>query len=78
MSFSGYDLLSIEEKKCYISLERIVGESIWIIAIKNVVEKPDVYRFRKLVCELKSQAADNPEVMKSILGNNVFQQVVNL
>jgi hypothetical protein len=78
MSFHGYELLSVEEKKCYMMLEKIVGDSIWIIAIKNVVEKPDTYRFRKLICQLKSQAADNPEVMKSILGENVLSAVVNL
>jgi hypothetical protein len=78
MSFPGYNLLSVEEKKCYLSLEKMVGDSIWLIAIKNVCEKPDAYRFRKLVCQLKSQAADNPEVMKTILGEQVYEAVANL
>ncbi|MFL5810063.1 MAG: hypothetical protein ACJ749_11120 [Flavisolibacter sp.] len=78
MSFPGYDLLSAEEKKCFLLMQQMKGNSLWFVAIKNVVEKPDSYRFRKLICQLKSQASDNPEVMKNILGENVMQAVVNL
>jgi hypothetical protein len=78
MEFPGYNLLSIDEKQCYLLLEKMDGDSIWLVAIKRVCEKPNAYRFRRLICELKSQAADNAEVMKNILGDNVMKAIVNL
>jgi hypothetical protein len=78
MSFPGYELLSVEEKQCFLLMKKMIGDSIWLLAIKNVVEKPDTYRFRKLICQLKSQAQDNPEIMKSILGDSVMSAVANL
>jgi hypothetical protein len=78
MDFPGYDLMSIDEKKCYLLLEKSEGDNLWLVAIKRVCEKPNVWRFRKLICELKSQASDNQEVMKNILGDDVLKAIIKL
>ena len=51
--------------------------SLWGPAIYNVCNDPDVVRFRELIKELKSQAADNPEAMKEILGS-AYDYVMDL
>ena len=61
--------LSAPEQKAFEQLKELQIDSVWGLAIKNVCEKPGVMRFRRLICELKSQAHDCEEVMKSILGH---------
>lgn len=69
--------LSIPEQTAFEKLKTLTTESIWSLAIKNVTDAFDPYRFRLLICQLKSQADDNPEVMKNILGD-AYESVVSL
>lgn len=78
IDFPGWNILSVDERKCFLILEKLDGDSLWLTAIKNVCKNPDSYRFRKLVCELKSQAADSHEVMKNILGEEAMNAIVKL
>jgi len=67
-----------EEYVAYCFLCRIDKDSsLWGPAIYNVCSDPDVVRFRELIKDLKSQAADNPTAMKEILGN-AYEYVIDL
>ncbi len=63
------DKLSDREKKVFESLKKISRDSLWNDAIQVVVSSGDTERFRKLIIQLQSQAADNREVMRRILGH---------
>jgi len=78
IEFPGYNLLSVDEKKCFVAMENLDRDNIWMIAIRNVCKNPNVYRFRKLVAELKSQAADNGQIMKNILGQELMDYIIKL
>ena len=69
--------LSIPEQTALEKLQQLPGETIWGIAIKNVTTAFDPYRFRLLICDLKSQAKDNPYAMKQILVD-AYEIVVSL
>lgn len=69
--------LSQPENEALEQLKQVKTESIWGIAISNVIKSDEPQRFRYLICELKSQAADCPETMKNILGP-AYDSVVNL
>jgi len=69
--------LSEAEKRTLDELKTVKLESIWGIVISNVVKDIDPYKFRYLICELKSQAADAPDCMKQILGP-AYESVINL
>jgi hypothetical protein len=60
----------------YKLLKKIDGNNIWAIAIKTALDtKSDL---NQLVTELRSQAKDNPEMMKKILGQTCHSQLINL
>lgn len=67
-----------QEKKFFQCLEQVKETSLWGLAISNVVKNPDVPRFRRLVCDLKSQAHDNGEVMVAILGQQCYDNLISL
>ena len=70
--------ISTAEYVAYCFLCRIDKDSsLWGQAIYNVCSDPDVVRFRELIKQLKSQAADNPEIMKEILGS-AYEYVMDL
>lgn len=73
-----YDILSIKEREAANMLKKVDHESIWGIAIRNVFSNWDVVRFRRLICDLKSQANDNMESMRNILGNETLNAVMNV
>jgi hypothetical protein len=54
-----------------------VNENPWRIAIKKVVAENEPTKFRGLIIDLKSQAADCADVMKRILGD-AYEPVVAL
>lgn len=70
--------LSQQEKEFFKCLQNVDVESLWGYAISNVVKHPDVPSFRRLVCDLKSQANDSNDVMLSILGQQCFQNLLTL
>lgn len=69
--------LSEREIKVFEQLSTLNSNSLWGLAITNVCADPDTYRFRDLVCQLKSQGNDNEEVMRCILGP-VYEPVMAL
>lgn len=70
--------LTENEKRFLNLLEEADKESIWGLAISNVVKNPTVTTVRRLICELKSQANDCGQVMLSILGEPGYNQLMAL
>ena len=69
--------MSNAEKSAFEMLKQVDHDSLWNIAISNVCKDPSVMKFRRLVCDLKSQGNDNPDVMKKILGP-AYESVIAL
>jgi hypothetical protein len=70
--------LTEQEKEFFKCLQQVDVESIWGLAISNVVKNPDIDRFRGLVIDLKSQARDSEGVMLDILGEKCFDNLLTL
>lgn len=66
-------MLTDNEKKFLGILENADKESIWGLAISNVVKNPEPFLVRRLISQLKSQAHDCKEVMLSIIGEPGIQ-----
>jgi hypothetical protein len=76
--FNGYQQLNEKERAFLGLLTDVDSNSIWGVAISNVVKNPDVSKVRRLICDLKSQAHDCGEVMQSILGEPCYFHLQNL
>lgn len=70
--------LNEQEKEFFKCLQRVDVQSLWGVAISNVVKAPDVPSFRRLVVDLKSQAADSEGVMLDILGKQCLDNLLTL
>jgi|GEM_PF-6575745 len=77
-TIAGWNQLTKQEFEAYILLAEVKGDSIWGIAIQRVLQENNVARFRQLICELKSQADDEPDTMKRIIGQEAYNAVVCL
>lgn len=78
MTFPDYDLLNPQEKQFLACLEAVNSDTMWALAIQNVMKAPTVIKIRQLIGDLKSQAADQPDIMLSILGKDCHQQLMTL
>lgn len=72
------ETLTQQEKEFFKCLQNVDAESIWGVAISNVVKNPDVDSFRGLVVSLKSQAQDSEGIMLDILGKQCLENLLNL
>lgn len=70
-------LLSSVELIAFDALKGVSNESLWGIAIKEVMNRPSVSKFRQLISDLISQDEDDPGTMKNILGD-AYESVVSL
>lgn len=70
--------LTKKEKQFLTLLEQVDNNSIWGVAITNVLNNPQPWKVRDLICELKSQAYDGADVMKDIIGEEAFNQLLEL
>jgi hypothetical protein len=68
MSPTEYRLLSPEERNAFDALCELKGKSIWHIAIENQLQHGSAEGFQHLLESLHSQAEDNEEMMREILG----------
>lgn len=68
-----------DNEKIFLNLmSEVSSESIWGLAISNVVSNPKPDNVRRLITQLKSQASDNNEVMLSIIGEPGMRQLQTL
>jgi hypothetical protein len=77
-NFEGIENLNPQEQQFLACLEAVKGDTIWALAIQNVMKAPTVVKLRQLISDLKSQAADGNEIMLNILGEPCYQQLKNL
>jgi hypothetical protein len=73
-----FKLLTDKEREFFNCLQNVEEQSLWGYAISNVVKSPDVERYRGLIKSLKSQAQDCEPIMVNILGQECFDNLLNL
>ena len=76
--FDGIEKISSDEYRMFQFLLGVESKTLWGIAINNVCNAPDACKFRQLICDLKSQAHDEPAIMQSILGQPAFTHLLTL
>lgn len=69
-------MLTANEKKFLNILETVDKESLWGIAIGEVVSDPEPAKVRRLIISLRSQANDDYGVMCSILGAELTDKLL--
>lgn len=72
------NILSIQEKLFLMQLKNVKVQSLWGLAISNVVKNPVVSEVGRLFTDLKSQDDDNDEMMLDILGVDAHFYLQNL
>jgi hypothetical protein len=70
--------LNPKEQKMLELLEQADKNTLWGVAIDNVLKNPSVLKVRRLICDLKSQATDEILVMRSIIGEEGLKQLMAL
>jgi hypothetical protein len=70
--------LNPKEQKMLELLEQADKNTLWGVAIDNVLKNPSVSKVRRLICDLKSQATDEILVMRSIIGEEGLKQLMAL
>lgn len=70
--------LTDNEKKFLGLMTEVSSESIWGLAISQVVCDPKPDNVRRLITQLKSQAEDCNEVMLSIIGEPGMRHLLTL
>jgi hypothetical protein len=70
--------LTKAESTCREILSGLQGETLWHYSIRAALAKGTDQDFRTLVCQLKSEAAPVPHVMKKILGVEAYESVMAL
>lgn len=72
------NILSLQEALFFQRLQGVNVDSLWGLAISNVVTNPRVAEVGKLFTDLKSQDDDNDMVMLDILGVDAHFHLQNL
>ena len=62
--------LNEKEKELVKELKEVRGDGMWAIAIRSVLNEGVNWKIRRLIAELKSQRADNIDLMRRIIGQN--------
>ena len=67
--------LSNKERELIKLLRTVEGDSMWAIAIRNVLGEGLAWKVRRLIAELKSQRADDPQTMRLIIGQDAAEKL---
>ena len=59
-------------------LKGVNPDTLWGVAIHKVVATEHSHRAMDLVIDLRSQARDNPAVMREILGDEAFHEIMSI
>ena len=62
--------LNEKEKELVKELKKVRGDSMWAIAIRDVLQEGINWKIRRLIADLKSQRADNIDLMRRIIGQD--------
>ena len=64
------------EQQVLEALKTAKHDSLWNVAINQVIDSNDPVRLRELIVQLQSQNMDNPGVMRTMLGD-AYETVIN-
>lgn len=69
-----------QEEKTFFHMIRDIEphSSLWGLAISNVAKEPEPYKVKELIKQLRSQASDNKDLMKCIIGEPAYFQLQKL
>ena len=67
--------LSNKERELIKLLRTVEGDSMWAIAIRNVLGEGLAWKVRRLIAEFKSQRADDPQTMRLIIGQDAAEKL---
>jgi hypothetical protein len=74
----GYNLLSHEERRLHALLTTVRGQNPIALGIQKICNEGTVYKFRKMILELQESGSDNPVLLKKIIGEDVFHEVMGV
>lgn len=78
MTKQQYDLLTLSERSLFDAFVEVKGENTYTVMIDWICSSGSAEDFRTLISELKEDAHDNPSLMKQILGESTYQQLIKL
>ncbi len=67
--------LSNKERELIKLLRSVQGDSMWAVAIRNVLGEGLAWKVRRLIAELKSQRTDDPQTMRLIIGQDAAEKL---
>lgn len=70
--------LSNKERELVKLLRNVQGDSMWATAIRNVLGEGLAWKVRRLIAELKSQRADDPQTMRLIIGQDAAEKLSSI
>lgn len=71
------DLQKMTHRELVKLLRNVNPMSLWGAAVRKVVDgKPTPDQVTELIRELRSQAKDNRQMMKEILGHHIFETII--
>lgn len=72
--------LTEKEKELLSSLQQLKANNVWTYGIAHVVQRSsvDLKEFRRLVAELKSHVSENAFILRQALGENIYNQILNI
>lgn len=59
-------------------LRQVPNVSLWGAAIHATLKKPTKKTVEELIVSLRSQAKDNPQMMRDILSGVIYDKIINL
>jgi hypothetical protein len=79
LRFPEWEKLSKDEQRVFELLEKLDDDNPWCNEIRKILEYKSLQKFRRLICELKSEAANGDELtMIKILGYRTWKEVREL
>lgn len=70
--------LSNKERELVKLLRNVEGQNAWAQTIKNVLGEGLAWKVRRLIAELKSQRADDPQTMRLIIGQDAAEKLQSI
>lgn len=73
MLLTMINMLSPSHQRIFALLHSVEGNSMWAMAIQNVLKKPSGKKVRELIEQLSSQQEDNFEMLFKIIGFDLIK-----
>src|SRR5690606_27154097 len=70
--------LTRKERELVTLLKRVSGSDVWAITINRVLDEGISWKTRRLIADLKSQRADDPTIMRMIIGQEANHKLATI